>query len=116
MSNQEHKDFNAALIAEVRALIEKGDRMMEAEVEEIRKQLGNAPEMLSMSYIADYYFGKSRTWLHQRINGNKVNDKPVNFTRAERKQMQEALHDVGQNSRPLHRYDVRRFLIDIRRI
>lgn len=96
MSDQERKDFNAALIAEARALIEKGDRMMEAEVEDIRKQLGDVPEMLSMSYIAEHYFGKSRTWLYQRINGNKVNGKPAYFTRAERKQLQEALRDVGQ--------------------
>ena len=95
MSNQECKDFNAALIAEARALIEKGDRMMEAEVEEIRKELGDAPEMLSMSYIAGHYFGKSRTWLYQHINGNKVNCKPLYLTRTERKQLQEALQDVG---------------------
>jgi hypothetical protein len=96
MNEQERKDFNAAIIAEARALIEKGDRMMETEVMEIRKQLGDVPEILSMSYIADHYFGKSRTWLYQRINGNKVNGKPAYFTRAERKQLQDALHDVGQ--------------------
>ncbi len=96
MNEQERKNFNAAIIAEARALIEKGDRMMETEVMEIRKQLGDVPEILSMSYIADHYFGKSRTWLYQRINGNKVNGKPAYFTRAERKQLQDALHDVGQ--------------------
>jgi len=96
MSDQERKEFNSALIAEARALLEKGDRMMEAESEHIRQQLGDVPDILSMSYIAKNYFGKSRTWLYQRINGNKVNGKPAYFTRSERKQLQEALQDIGK--------------------
>ena len=96
MTPRERDSFNEALIAEARALIEKGDRMMEAESEHIRQQLGDVPDILSMSYIAKNYFGKSRTWLYQRINGNKVNGKPAYFTRSERKQLQEALHDIGK--------------------
>lgn len=96
MSDQERKEFNSALIAEARALLEKGDRMMEAESEHIRQQLGDVPDILSMSYIAKNYFGKSRTWLYQRINGNNVNGKPAYFTRSEREQLQEALHDIGK--------------------
>ena len=96
MTPHERDTFNEALIAEARALIEKGDRMMEAESEHIRQQLGDVPDILSMSYIAKNYFGKSRTWLYQRINGNNVNGKPAYFTRSERKQLQEALHDIGK--------------------
>ena len=96
MTPRERDSFNEALRAEARALIEKGDRMMEAESEHIRQQLGDVPDILSMSYIAKNYFGKSRTWLYQRINGNKVNGKPAYFTRSERKQLQEALHDIGK--------------------
>ena len=96
MTPHERESFNEALIAEARTLIEKGDRMMEAESEHIRQQLGDVPDILSMSYIAKNYFGKSRTWLYQRINGNNVNGKPAYFTRSERKQLQEALHDIGK--------------------
>ncbi len=96
MSSHEREDFNNALIAEARALIEKGDKMIAEETEHIRQQLGEIPEILSMSYIAKTYFGKSRTWLYQRINGNKVNGKPAYFTRSERKQLQDALHDIGR--------------------
>ena len=92
MTPHERDTFNEALIAEARALIEKGDRMMEAESEHIRQQLGNVPDILSMSYIAKNYCGKSRTWLYHRINGNNVNGKPAYFTRSERKQLQEALN------------------------
>lgn len=96
MSDSEREAFNDALVAEAQALIEKGDRMIDSEIKEIRSRLGDTPEIVSMSYIAKNYFGKSRTWLYQRINGNKVNGKPVFFTRAERRQLQEALHDIGQ--------------------
>lgn len=96
MSSHEREDFNNALIAEARALIEKGDKMIAEETEHIRQQLGEVPEILSMSYIAKTYFGKSRTWLYQRINGNKVNGKPAYFTRSERKQLQDALQDIGK--------------------
>lgn len=96
MTPRERDSFNEALIEEARALIEKGDRMMEAESEHIRQQLGEVPDILSMSYIAKNYFGKSRTWLYQRINGNNVNGKPAYFTRSERKQLQDALHDIGK--------------------
>ena len=96
MTPHERESFNEALIAEARTLIEKGDRMMEAESEHIRQQLGDVPDILSMSYIAKNYFGKSRTWLYQRINGNNVNGKPAYFTRSERKQLQDALHDIGK--------------------
>ena len=96
MTPQEREAFNDALIAEARELLEKGDRMMEAEVNDVRQRLGDIPQAINLSYIAKHYFGKSRTWLYQRINGNVVNGKPVFFTIAERRQLQEALHDIGK--------------------
>lgn len=41
----------------------------------LRDKLGELPEAISFSYIAKKYFGKSRNWLYQRINGNIVNGK-----------------------------------------
>ena len=96
MTPHEREAFNAALIAEARDLLAKGDRMMEAEVDDVRQRLGDIPQAINMSYVAAHYFGKSRTWLYQRINGNKVNGKTVLFTKAERRQLQEALHDIGK--------------------
>ena len=85
-----------ALMAETEALLAKGDRMMEEEVNHLRQQLGTIPEIINLSCVARRYFGKSRTWLYQRINGNNVNGKPAYFTRSERKQLQDALHDIGE--------------------
>lgn len=57
--------------------------------------LGKAPQAISLSYIAKTYFGKSKEWLYQRINGNTVNGKPAHFTEEETRQLQDALHDLG---------------------
>ena len=85
------------LIAETEALLAKGDRMMEEDVNDIREKLGNLPEIINLSAVARKCFGKSRTWLYQRINGNKVNGKPAYFTRAERKQLLDFLHGLGND-------------------
>lgn len=84
-----------ALIAETEALLAKGDRMMGDEINDIKEKLGNLPEIINLSAVASQCFGKSRTWLYQRINGNKVNGKTACLTRAERKQLLDFLHGLG---------------------
>ena len=58
-----------------------GMRKIIAEADEMifRAKLGDLPEALSFSYIAQKYFGKSRGWLMQKVNGNKVNGKMSYF-------------------------------------
>ena len=67
----------------------------ELKARRIREKLGNVPEAISMSYVAKNYFGKTKTWLYQRLNGNKVNGKEACFTESEARQLQDALHDLG---------------------
>ena len=43
----------------------------------LREQLGPLAEALNMSYIARTYFGKSRSWLSQRLNGHVVHGRKV---------------------------------------
>ena len=90
-------ESNAKLLAEADALLAKGDRMIEEDVNDIKEKLGNLPEIINLSAVARHCFGKSRTWLYQRINGNRVNGKPAYFTRAERKQLFEFLHGLGND-------------------
>ncbi|MDO4933046.1 MAG: DUF5053 domain-containing protein, partial [Prevotella sp.] len=97
MNADELKAFNEALIKDTYALLSTGDKMIEEyETEKVRKKLGELPEAISLSYIAKNYFGKSRSWLFQRINGNKVNGKEAHFSSGEIRQLQNALHDLGQ--------------------
>lgn len=59
-------------------------------------ELGDVANAISLSYIAKAYFGKSKTWLYQRLNGNKVNGKPAQFTEEERIRFAEALRDLSR--------------------
>lgn len=90
--------LNAAELEEgVNQFIDGLDNAL-AEADELiaRHRLGDVPEVISFSYIAKKYFGKSRGWLMQKVNGNIVNGKPAAFTETERKQFREALQDISK--------------------
>ncbi|WP_065218078.1 MULTISPECIES: DUF5053 domain-containing protein [Butyricimonas] len=78
-----------ATINEAKNFIEKADDAL------LRDKLGEIPEVISLSYIAKKYFGKSRNWLYQRINGYLVNGKPARFTEEERKKFIAAINDIS---------------------
>jgi len=92
LNADELKDFNDLLLTDTEVLLQEGDEMIAAGIKE---KLGDLPDMVSMVYISQKYFGKSGSWLSQRINGHKVNGKPAKFTDAELSQLQDALHDIG---------------------
>lgn len=60
----------------------------------VRVRLGDLSDALSLSYIAQHYFQKDRSWLAQRINGNIVNGKPSAFTESELGILKFALMDM----------------------
>lgn len=62
----------------------------------IRTRLKNILPAISLAYVAKTYFGKSRQWLCQRVNGNLVNGKPARFTPAEIEILNDALQDMGK--------------------
>lgn len=80
-----------------------GEAMIEMarETKEEAKQLALRVKMqevlpaISMSYVAKQYFGKTRYWLSQRLNGSIVNGKPAKMTPEEEKKLEDALHDLG---------------------
>ena len=74
----------------MRKIIEEADEKI------FRAKLGDLPEALSLSYIAKKYFGKSRGWLMQKVNGNKVNEKIEVFTDEERLVFRKALQDLSE--------------------
>lgn len=63
----------------------------------LRMALDNIYDAISWSYIAKNYFGKSRSWLSQRINGLKIHNKEVQFTLEEKKKLMQALLDLSAN-------------------
>lgn len=93
---------NAAFKKEVELFIKEGlkstgknlDRI-EKEID-LKKQIEEVAEIISLSYVAKAYFGKTRNWLYQRINGNIVNGKKSKFTSEELRQFQKALKDISK--------------------
>lgn len=72
-----------------------------------RAMLDDIRQAVSMAYIAEKYFGKSRAWMNQRINNTNVNGKPTAFTNEELKILADSLSDLSSRlsalSRSIHR-------------
>ena len=62
----------------------------------IKARLEEIEGMISLSYIAEKYFHKSKSWLSQRINEHVVNGKPAQFSPEELKKLNFAINDIGQ--------------------
>ena len=67
----------------------------ELKAERIREKMGELDKAISFAYIAKHYFGKSQSWLTQRLNGSKVNGKEARFNKSEVVKLEEAIHDLG---------------------
>ncbi|HRN56796.1 MAG TPA: DUF5053 domain-containing protein [Agriterribacter sp.] len=63
---------------------------------DIKTQLKEVSEIVSLSYIAKKYFKKKKEWLYHRINGNIINGKPASFTEDQKKQLNAAFKDVSK--------------------
>jgi len=57
--------------------------------------LEEVSNIISIAYISKKYFGKTRHWLYQRLNGSIVNGKPARFTPDEKNRLKEALQDIS---------------------
>jgi hypothetical protein len=62
---------------------------------DVRLKMSNILDIVSMSYIAENYFQKSKSWFSQRLNGHAVNGNPVAFTKNELGILSSALNDIG---------------------
>lgn len=94
MSPEERKRFRNEFLISARRTLTKAKELKEEA--EIKILLNGVEDYLSFSQIAQDYFGKSRSWLYQRINGAIVNGKPAQFTQEERQQLSKALLDISE--------------------
>lgn len=51
---------------------------------------------LKWGNISQDYFGFSRSWIYQRINGYDGNGNPCEFTEPQKETLREALRDLAQ--------------------
>ncbi len=93
------KDPDAFALAMIELAKETADR---AEELALRVRLKEVLPAVSISHIAKTYFGKTRSWLYQRINGSIVNGKPARLTDTERRTLEEAFRDIADKLTSIH--------------
>lgn len=76
---------------EIEEVDAKLDRMLS-----IKEQVKEISEIVSLKYIAKNYFGKSASWLSQRINGSPVRGKIYFLKESELNILNAALQDIGK--------------------
>lgn len=52
-------------------------------------------KVLKASYIAERFFGKSRSWISHKLNHDKKNGKPDDFTLSEKQTLVKALRTIS---------------------
>lgn len=78
------------------ALLESAkETVNQAEELRIKEKLETILPIVSVSYLAKTYFGKSPQWFYQRLNGNIVNGKEASFSGQELNIISKALNDIG---------------------
>ncbi|MDR1347747.1 MAG: DUF5053 domain-containing protein [Prevotellaceae bacterium] len=90
MSDENPDAYAKAFENSLKDAINKADELL------LKEKLKSITPAVSLSYIATKYFGKTRHWLYQRINGSTVNGKPAKFTEGELQQLKDAFHDLGR--------------------
>ena len=94
MSDSEKELFLNDFDSEAKKACDEAEELIE--VLTMRDQLEPILPYISLSTIAEQYFGKSRQWLYQRINGNIVNGKPAKLTSGEKDVLKNAISDIIQ--------------------
>ena len=85
---------------DIQLINEAVDKMMntvESNLNElsVKIQLAEVEGFLNLAYIAKHYFGKTKNWLYQRLNGYLVNGKKAKFNEEEIEIFNRALSDMS---------------------
>lgn len=62
----------------------------------MNEKLKDIALLVKWANISKEYFGKSSSWIYQRIGGYDVNGQPARFSDEEREQLRAALHDIAR--------------------
>jgi len=89
LSNEKRTEYTRASLSGLNATVLAAEEFI------LTTKLGDIAKAVSLSYIATTYFGKSRSWLYQRLNGHTVNGKPAQFSPEEKLQFARALNDLS---------------------
>ena len=97
LTEEEKASYGSNVASDIEKILKVVDEDLEVlKAEKIRSAMGELGNAISFVYIAKHYFGKSQSWLTQRLNGSKVNGKTARFNKSELIQFQNAIHDLGR--------------------
>lgn len=88
-TNEEVKEAYNRFMTEGLAEVKSG-------VDKLREQIDSRYDLLPISYIAQHYFGKSKAWLYQRLNGNKVRGKVYTLNDEQKNIFNSAVKDIAR--------------------
>ncbi|WP_455663918.1 DUF5053 domain-containing protein [Phocaeicola sp.] len=96
-NKKELEEFHEAIQVKANETI----HVSEALINEVnfKKALEDIVPAITWSYIAEHYFGKSRSWFSQRMNGYHVNNKEAEFSKEEKNILADALMDLSDRIR-----------------
>lgn len=100
-NEEEKREFQKAFVRSAKEECRKADELYNDI--SIKLKLEKIIDVISMSYIAEHYFKKSRSWLSQRINCHAVNGAPVSFNKVELKILSHALEEIGDKVKEVAR-------------
>lgn len=63
---------------------------------DLKIEMLNLSKYLKFPNIAKDYFGKSKQWLYQRIQGYKINGKTAEFSASDKEKLKKALIDISE--------------------
>ena len=73
--------------------LKNGERSDADKVLELKEQ--DIMKVLKVSYIAERFFGKSRSWISHKLNHDIKNGKPDDFNEEERAKLKDALDTIA---------------------
>ncbi|GIJ96571.1 MAG: DUF5053 domain-containing protein [Bacteroidota bacterium] len=90
LASENEQEFIEAMKYSIEDTLEKAKELS------VKARLNEVLPILPLSYIAEHYFQKSKSWFYQRLNGNIVNGSPAQFTQEEIKTLNFALQDLSK--------------------
>lgn len=86
-----------------RMMLESKLDKLENDIETIRTRVDEETyRLLPLSYIAKRYFGKSASWLSQRLNGTPVRGKRYTLNAEQKDLFNQAIKDISERLGSLH--------------
>lgn len=82
---------------EAKAFIDQKMKQIQANVETLRTQIEVEDyKLLPLRYIAQRYFGKSASWLSQRLNGSEVRGHVYTLNAEQKSIFNQAVQEIGK--------------------